>query len=425
MTAAETCFWGCAACVAYAYAGYPVLLSCAARLRPRRVRRAPFGGTVTVVVAAFNEVGRIAARRDELSAMLESSGWVGEVVIVSDGSTDGTAAAARRGAAGSVRVMEVVENVGKAEALTRACASASGDVIVFADARQRWAPDAMRLLLENFADETVGGASGDLCLETAPAGGANAGVGLYWKYEKAIRAREGRVHSTVGVTGAISAVRRHLFRPLPARTILDDVYWPMRVVLQGYRVIHDERARAYDRLPDNRRDEFRRKVRTLSGNFQLVARLPLVLHPVRNPIWAQFLSHKLMRLAVPWLLIGLAGSSAMLLGRGAVYRAAFAAQVVAYLLAAMGVWAGAATRSRLLAGASSFLVLNAAAWVAFWVWICGRSAASWRKVMYSPAPQPGAGPRLDSRAAAARSEARRPRGPAARPTTAAGTRIGP
>src|SRR5207237_4710179 len=161
-------------------------------------------------------------------------------------------------------------------------------------------------LLENFADPSVGAVSGDLHLETSP--GVLAGVGLYWRFEKWLRCRESLVDSQVGVTGAIAAVRRELFRPVPAGTLLDDVYWPMQVAMQGYRVVHDARARAFDRLPDSPRDEFRRKVRTLAGNFQLAALLPASLSPWRNPVWVQWVSRKLLRLVAPWALLGLLAS---------------------------------------------------------------------------------------------------------------------
>src|SRR5207249_10681512 len=125
---------------------------------------------------------------------------------------------------------------------------------------------------------------------------------------------ESQVHSSVGVTGAICAVRRRLFPGVPQGTILDDVYWPMHVAMQGYRVIHDQRARAFDRLPERARDEFRRKVRTLAGNFQLAVRLPQTLLPWRNPVWWQFVSHKLLRLVVPWALLAMLVISSVLPG---------------------------------------------------------------------------------------------------------------
>jgi cellulose synthase/poly-beta-1,6-N-acetylglucosamine synthase-like glycosyltransferase len=255
-------------------------------------------------------------------------------------------------------------------------------VIVFADVRQRWHPDALGLLVENFADPQVGAATGELCLESSD--GAVAGVGFYWRYEKWIRKLESRAHSMVGVTGAISAVRRELFCEIPARTLLDDVYWPMQVAMRGYRVVHDERARAYDRLPDRPGDEFSRKVRTLSGNFQLIARLPMALLPTRNPVWFQFVSHKLMRLAVPWLLLAMLLTAALL--TGSIYRLALAAQIAGYALALAGFCRPVHGRSRLATAATSFLVLNAAAWWAFWIWLGGRTGAAWKKVRYEARP---------------------------------------
>jgi cellulose synthase/poly-beta-1,6-N-acetylglucosamine synthase-like glycosyltransferase len=271
-----------------------------------------------------------------------------------------------------------VENSGKAAALSAGCAEARHDILVLADARQEWATDALGCLLENFADPTVGGASGDLVVEAAP--GVMGGVGLYWRYEKWLRKTESRLHSTVGVTGAICAVRRELFRPIPAGTILDDVYWPLLVVMQGYRVVHDDRARAYDRLPGRALDEFRRKVRTLSGNFQLAARLPSALLPWTNPVWWQFLSHKLARLVVPWALLGALGAAGAL--DGPLYRSLFWVQVASYTAGAVGTL-GPGAPTRVSSAAASFLVLNAAAWMAFWVWISGRSARSWGKVVYN------------------------------------------
>src|SRR5207248_11746164 len=190
------------------------------------------------------------------------------------------------------------------------CAAAAGDVLVFADVRQTWAPDALARLLENFADPSVGAATGNLVIERAP--GVLDGVGLYWCFEKWLRERESRFASMVGATGAISALRRELFRPIPGGTVLDDAYWPLQVALQGFRVVLDPRAIAHDRLPERTRDEFRRKVRTLSGNFQLVGRLPAALLPWRNPVWLQLVSHKLLRLLVPWLLVPLLVLSAVL-----------------------------------------------------------------------------------------------------------------
>jgi hypothetical protein len=154
----------------------------------------------------------------------------------------------------------------------------------------------------------------------------------------------------------------------------------MQVVLQGFRVEHDDEAIAFDRLPESARDEFRRKIRTLSGNFQLVARLPSVILPWRNPIWIQFVSHKLLRLAVPWALLLLLICGFALEGR--FYRLCAYSQLAFYAIALAGVLGGSRVHSRVTSTFGSFLILNAAAWLAFWVWVAGRADRTWTAARY-------------------------------------------
>ena len=161
------------------------------------------------------------------------------------------------------------------------------------------------------------------------------GVGMYWRYEKALRRRESRIGSMLGATGAIYAVRRALWRPLPADTLLDDVLAPMRVVLAGYRVVLNDRARAFDRATIDADAESRRKIRTLAGNYQILALEPGLLLPWRNPVWVQYVSHKLGRLAVPYAMLAMFAASIML-SRAPFYRAALWLQVAFYLLAGCG-----------------------------------------------------------------------------------------
>ncbi len=377
----EIFFWLCATCVLYTFVLYPLLLALRPRFRPPApARRQPAPRTLSIIVAAHNEANHVARRLEELIALLSASGLDGEIIVVSDGSTDTTAKVARQYEDRGVRVVELAVKRGKAFALTQGCAMARREILVFADMRQTWANDIFEQLLKNFTDPTVGGVSGDLVVESAP--GVMAGVALYWRYEKWLRKKESHVFSMIGATGAISAVRRQLFRPIPAGTLLDDVYWPLHVCLQGYRVVHEAQAVAYDRLPDKPRDEFRRKVRTLTGNFQLAALVPAALLPWRNPIWLQFVSHKLLRLVVPWALLGLLAASALLPQWW--YQAMFSCQVGCYVLALLGL-IPAIKPFRPASAAASFLVLNSASWVAFWVWISGRAAGSWGKVAYETA----------------------------------------
>jgi len=380
-------YWCGVAFAAYTYAAYPAVLILYARARPWPVRRAGGGAplpTVSVVLAVRNEEAAVARRVGEFTRQIIEGGLTGEIVVVSDGSTDDTARVALglTGGRVPVTVIDLPENVGKAEALSVGCASAAHEILAFADARQTWADDALTRLLENFADPDVGAVSGELIVENAP--GVMAGVGLYWRYEKALRRLESLVHSTVGVTGAIAAVRRSAFRPVPRGTVLDDVYWPLRVVMGGDRVVFDGRARAFDRLPDEVHAELRRKVRTLAGNFQLIARLPGALLPWRNPVWFALISHKLMRLAVPWCFLGIALLAAAVGGR--LYLGLLAAQLGLTLVGLAGLVPRVAARSRAASAAGSFLILNAAAFLAFWVWASGGAARSWTRTRYRPAP---------------------------------------
>jgi poly-beta-1,6-N-acetyl-D-glucosamine synthase len=374
-------FWLGAATVAYVYVVYPLLVWFLANLR-----REPGGSgaqlaaprAFSVVLTVHDEAARITERLDELLSAIVATACPGEIIVVADGCGDGTARLARSHPSPLVRVIELADNQGKAQALSHGCEAARGEVLIFADARQRWAADALQRLVENFNRAQVGAVTGELVIEDAH--GVLAGVGLYWRYEKWLRRNEARLHSTVGVSGSISAVRRELFHPIPRGVLLDDLYWPMQVVMQGYRVVYDERAIAHDRLPDRPIDEFRRKVRTLSGNLQLSFALPQVLLPWRNPICVQFVSHKLLRLVVPWMLIALFLTSGLLDGR--FYFAAFVGQVIFYGLALLALAGGRGAQGRVAAAGASFVVLNAAAWLAFWVWISGRTAGVWKKVAY-------------------------------------------
>ncbi|HEV7993309.1 MAG TPA: glycosyltransferase [Gemmatimonadaceae bacterium] len=204
---------------------------------------------------------------------------------------------------GRVRVVRGDEPGGKAAALNAGVRAATSEVLVFGDSGQRFGANAISLLVAAVTKPGVGAASGRLELSR----GANAPalpLRLYWSLERWLRRREAQVHSAVGVTGAIYAMRRGAWTPLPAGLILDDLYVPMRLVLDGHRVDFVDGARAYETRATTDTNEYRRKVRTLTGVWQLCAWLPETLIPVRNPVWAQFVAHKLLRLLTPyWLLV--------------------------------------------------------------------------------------------------------------------------
>ena len=373
-----TVFWICVLLVLYPYVAYPALIAALAFLRPWPIR--PVGAavsSVTFVMAARNEGQRIRQRVEELIVQLEVAGVEGHVIVVLDGPDDPitlpAAVAGRR-----VEALYFPCNKGKAAAITAGAALAKSEIVAFADVRQKWQSDALKCLLENFKDPQVGAVSGELILETSP--GINAGVGLYWRFEKWLRAKESIVDSVVGVTGAICAVRRELFDGVPKGMVLDDVYWPLCVVMKGFRVQHDRRAYAFDCLPLRPRDELRRKIRTLSGNYQLLQRLPTLLLPWRNRICFQYLSHKLLRLAVPWALIGAFAASAA--SDDTPYRWLFWTQAIGYTVVVLAMVTGMSKYSRLVAAGLSFVMLNVAAWLAFWTWLFGNASQSWIAVDY-------------------------------------------
>jgi len=293
--------------------------------------------------------------------------------VVSDGSSDGTPAILEQFAGGGrVRTMMKAVSKGKAAGLNDAIQLVSGEVLLFTDARQQIEPGALRLLIENFADPDVGAASGELMLGDPNTGETGKGMGLYWRIEKRIRDLESASGSVVGATGAIYCARRSLLEPLPEGTILDDVLLPMQIARKGARVIFDSRARAWDSPDLGGSREFARKVRTLSGNYQLLQLAPWLLSS-KNPIRFEFISHKLSRLAVPFALLALLVASLFL--PQPFYRATLIAQLVFYalsLVAIAGVKIG--PLSRVADPARTFVVLNCAAMVAFINFVTGKKA---------------------------------------------------
>lgn len=370
-------FWASTFVVVYTFALYPMLIALTAKFcRHPTAVAGPLRSGFSIIMSARNEQASIERRINELIRILYASSVPAELLVVCDGSTDDTATIARSAAQANVRIEEWKVNRGKAEALNHAASLAQHEILILADVRQTWAEHAVQHLLECFVDPRVGAVSGQLVLRSVE--GKLAGVGLYWKFEKWLRGKEAQVHSQIGVTGAICAVRHNLFRQLPPGIILDDVYWPMQVVMQGRRVVYQPKAIAFDELPSRSADELRRKVRTLVGNFQLISACPQILLPWRNPVLWQFVSHKLMRLVAPWALL-LMFFSAGLIAVG-IYRWAFVLLVACLVIGIVGMISPLGQRYRLFSTAGSFLLLQFAAWLAFWYWLFGRSNSVWSAV---------------------------------------------
>ncbi|HMD16681.1 MAG TPA: glycosyltransferase family 2 protein [Terriglobales bacterium] len=389
----KSVFWVAAALVGYSYLGYPVWLWLRSRWSPRPVRRgfveSSAAPSVSAVMVVRNEEAVIGRKLENLLTLDYPREQL-EVVVVSDGSSDRTPAILADYQVGNrtdvridarttgtrTRVRTLIKPVcqGKAAGLNDAIKLATGEVLLFTDARQQIESGALRLLIENFADPDVGAVSGELMLGDLTSGETGKGMGLYWRIEKKIRELESASGSVAGATGAIYCARRSLLvaSPLPEGTILDDVLLPMQIVRQGSRVIFDSRARAWDSPDLGEGREFSRKVRTLSGNYQLLQLAPWLLSS-QNAIRFEFVSHKLSRLVVPFALLAVLIASIFL--SQPVYRAVLGAQLAFYVLslaALAGINIG--PLSRIADPARTFVVLNSAAMVAFINFVTGRKA---------------------------------------------------
>jgi GT2 family glycosyltransferase len=374
-------FWLAFVVLGYVCVGYPILARIRAAINPRTRRRAPIEPTVTVIVAAHNEADRVDRRLRNLLALDYPTDRL-EVVLGSDGSTDDTVSRARPFESAGVIVHEFVERRGKPALLNTLVPRASGDIVVFADARQRFDPLAIRALVANFADPAVGAVSGELIMSaTSDAELGGEGAAMYWNYEKLIRSTESRGGSTVGATGAIYAIRKSLFEPLPDDTILDDVLIPIRIARQGYHVVFEPAAKAFDLAPPSAHAELARKARTIGGTFQLFARERWLLNPRLNPLWFETVSHKALRLAIPILLATLLVTNLALLDAWP-YLVTMAGQVAFYLAAAAGYGHRHARRHRLILKLPyTMCLLSWATVVGFFRFVTDDQEVTWERIM--------------------------------------------
>lgn len=363
-------FWLSMAGILYTYLGYPAVIWMLARLRPRRWTVKPISPSVSIVLAVHNGAALLPRKIQHLLG-LDYPG-IKEIILVSDGSTDGTAALLAGMRHPRLTAVILEEHCGKAVAVNAGMKIATAELILFVDVRPEIAPGAIQQLVSNFADPRVGCAAGELILRTESHDGATAAVsGAYWSYEKWIRTCESVCGSPVGVYGGFYAIRRELAVPQPPGMILDDMFEPLSIIRQGYRSVLDPHAYVYDMWPEKIADEFHRKVRTLAGNFQLFRLAPWTL-TLGNPVFFQLVSHKVMRLVVPYLFVLLLISSLALSGASPAYAAFAAFQIAGWIMAIVGLRYRIPVLHRVAAPASALLVLKAAAVVALYKFLFTR-----------------------------------------------------
>ena len=371
---AEIIFWLCLLLPLYAWVGYPVLLTLAAPLFPRRAAGPLPPQRVSVVIAAHNEQRHIAAK---LASVLNQDYRAADlqVVVASDGSSDRTVALARAVDDPRVEVLDL-PRLGKTGALNTAVATCRGDILVFTDADNQWASDTLGLLLAPFADTEVGGSAGHMIIPD-PGKGLSLGDALYRHYEAWVRKVENRTGCMVSADGALLAVRRALYQTIP-KQVNDDFFISTCAPAAGKRIVYVPEAIVLDQGVDEADKQFRRRQRvTVGGLLSLAARREL-LNPARHGLYAiALISHKLIRRLAPVLLLPLLLANLWLAVEPGVYRLSLAAQLLGYACAIAGLLDAQRRLPKPFRLAAFLLVTLAGMSVGLWQFLRGHSYSQW------------------------------------------------
>lgn len=336
---ARIAFWLSLLIPLYAFVLYPLLVYAVSRLSPRGLPRVPpSDGTlpsVSIVIAAHNEEAHIGTKLATLDCLDYPRDRL-EIIVASDGSADRTVDRARSHAGAiPVRVLDLPRG-GKAAALNAAVPLASGDIIVFTDADNRWLPATLRSLVAPFADPGIGAVGGHIEIADT---GRSLGIGdrVYRQFESWLRLTESRAGCLVSIDGAIQAVRRELFQPVPA-DVTDDFYIGSAAPAHGMRIGYAPDAVVIDQGLSGAGKQFRRRVRVTVRGLQSLASRRALLNPFRHGRYAiALLSHKVLRRLAPVFLLPLLLSSLLLINSGDFYCLAAWGQIVGYTIALAGV----------------------------------------------------------------------------------------
>jgi cellulose synthase/poly-beta-1,6-N-acetylglucosamine synthase-like glycosyltransferase len=374
-------FWTSAAAVFYAYVGYPVVIHCLSRWfgrEPQPPQRTDDElPSVSLLIAAHNEQAVISDRLHNALAADYPPHKL-QVVVACDGCTDATATIVQSFVHSRVRLLNYPDRRGKAAVLNDSIKQLDSQIVILSDANTSFEPAALRNLVRWFADHGVGAVCGRLVL-TDPHTGRNADS-LYWKYETFLKRRESRLGALLGANGAIYAVRRDLYIPIPDGTIVDDFVVPLLARVKTHcSIIYDHQAVAQEQTPPDVASEFRRRSRIGAGDFQSLSTLWRLLLPRNGWIAFTFLSHKILRWFCPFFLIGLFICNLFLLDR-ALYQ---------YALLAQGIWLLASLASCIVPAGFRplkplrltlmFTSMNLALLVGFCRWMRGNQTGVWQR----------------------------------------------
>lgn len=368
--------------IAYCYFGYPLALWLFSMVLSKPTQKRDELPTISVVISVWNEEDVIRRKLENILAIDYPRDRL-EIVIGSDGSSDGTNEIVRSFKDNRIQFLERSHRRGKMMMLNDLVSMAKHDIIIFNDARQEIPQGAYRSLVANFADPSVGCVSGELMFRKKE-GGTAQGINFYWEYEKFMRNCEAKIHSMLGATGAMYAIRRELFSPVPHNVVLDDMYVPFKIIEKGYRAIFDPDAKAFDDPAQNPQEEYRRKTRTLFGNFQIFQIFTHMFNPVASPIAIQLISHKFLRILAPFLMILLFIANASMLGHP-FFRNVMILQAIFYGSALFGFVSKSTTNplitkvSKLFVVPYVFCLLNFSVLVGFWRFLRSNQSITWDK----------------------------------------------
>lgn len=369
-------FWISAGFVIYTYIGYPVLVWMLSTLLPaneikdNQLKEHP---EVTIVIPVYNEFDKVQRKLESLRLQNYPIEKI-HMLFISDGSTDETEAFLAQ--QDDVMLISNPKRMGKPHSLNIAMEHVRTDIVVFTDARQPLSANAIGRLVRRLQDPKIGAVSGELIFRS-PESNTGQNVGLYWRYEKWIRKSESRYYSTAGATGALYAIHKADYKCLSKDTLLDDFEIPIQILREGKRVVFEPKARAYDEVQEEVSRERTRKIRTLTGNYQSFQRNPWLFSPNANPIFIQFLSHKVFRLIVPYSLPVIFLSSLSI--NSIFFQLVVLLQVVVYLGGLAGILYPTLQTNRAISFIVVFLGLNTAAVLALKNHLTGKVNIKWEK----------------------------------------------
>lgn len=329
-------FWLLLALLVYVYVGFTALVVLVAQIRRKRVRQAEITPRISLIIPVWNEERTIAERLDNALALDYPKGAL-EIIVPSDGSNDRTEAIVNGYAAHGVRFLALPRR-GKIHAIKDAVAAASGELLVFSDANSMYERNALRMLARNFADAEVGGVCGNqIYVKAKAADTTSQGETLYWSFDKWLKQSESLTGSIVSAHGAIYAVRRDLYQHPASAAVTDDFAISTAVIEQGYRLVFESEAIAYEEPVPAAKREFVRKVRIMNRGLRGVLLRKRLLNPLRYGFYSVILfSHKVLRRMVPFFLLALIVVSWLIASAHEFYFYFAAAQAVFYLFAGLG-----------------------------------------------------------------------------------------